>query len=234
MKTLDIGWASFYNDTLTNFSKEFQNELSCQLKSRFDLMMGIENYADDNKFQLMVGMVPLKLTYQDGYGFGLIEIIDKYSFSRTLTFYWKSTDEINENAISSSKVNFQNIEFGWCVDFEKDYFLNLDRNKIVSDIQNKFLGFKYTANFELFPDLSFNFIFKVKPTHSHLEEIFKLMKKNFKKSYVSEITGDNNHFHSIVDFQNSKIEDAIPEIDQFMRDYMSENLNTITKSIAIN
>lgn len=233
MESIDIDWASFYNDSLSNFSKEFQTELSSQLKNRFDIMLGIENYADENKFQLFVGMIPLKLMYQDGYGFGLVEIIDKYNFSRALTFYWKSTEENNENAMNSTKVNSQNIEFGWCADFEKNIFLNIDRDKVVSDIQNKILGFQYTANFESFPDLSFNFTFNVTPTRSHLGEIFKLMKKNFKKSYVSEVSGENNQCHSIVDFQSAKIENAILEIDQFIRDYISSNLKAITKSISI-
>lgn len=234
MESINIGWASFYNESLSNFSKEFQTELSNQLKNRFDSMLEIENYADDNDFQLMVGMIPLKLMYQDGYGFGLVEIIDKYSFSKTLTYYWQSADEENENVINSTKVNSQNIEFGWCADFEKDYFLNIQRNKIVADIQSKVLGFKYVANFELYPDLSFNFIFKVKPSKSNLDEILKLMKKNFKNSYVSEVTGDNIQFHSIVDFQNTEIEKGISEIDQFIRDYISGKLKGLTKSISIN
>jgi hypothetical protein len=234
MESITIGWASFYNEALTDFSEEFQTELSNQLKDRFDLMVEVQNYADDNDFQLLVGMVPLKLTYQDGYGFGLVEIIDKYSFSNTTTFYWKSTEVLNENAINSVKTNRQNIEVGWCADFDKEQFLNLEGNKIVSDIQSKVLGFKYTANFDLYPDISFNFSFTVDPSKSNLDEIFSLMKKNFKNAYVSEISEFKNKFHSIVDFQSTDADDFITEINQFIIDYISGDLKKITKSISIN
>lgn len=234
MESIDIGWASFFNDSHVNFSKEFQTEMANQLKSRFDLMLGIENYADDNDFKLIVGMTPLKLTYQDGYGFGLVEIIDKYSFSKTITFYWQSADEENEKVINSTEANSRNIKFGWCADFEKDYFLNFHKNRLVENIQSKVLGFKYVANFELYPDLSFNFVFKVKPSKSNLDEIFNLMNENFKNSYVSEVTGENTQFSVFVDFQSTDVAEGISEIDQFMRDYISGNLKGLTKSISIN
>jgi hypothetical protein len=233
MESFTIGWGTFYGDCLVNFSRQFQTEMSNQLHNKFDLMVGIENYACDNEFQLMVGMTPLKTTFQDGYGFALVEVIDRYSCSKILTIYWKSKDGDNENAINSQGVNAENIDFGWCADFNADY-LTIERNKIVAEIQGEVVGFECSANFSLFPDLSFNFIFHSEPTDANLKEITKLMKKNFNDSYISEISGGNTKFNVMIDFQSSEIEKGISEINQFIQEYSSSKLKEITKSISIN
>lgn len=232
MESIDIGWASFFQDALLNFSREFQTELSNQLEAKFDAMIGIENYARKNKFQLFVGMTPLKTIFQDGYGFALVEVIDHYSVSKVLTFYWKSDD--NENILKSKEVNSENIEIGWCADFDTEYFLNIEKKKLVNEIQNKVLGFNYTANFDLFPDLSFDFEFKAEPTTDQLEEIQKLMKMKFKNSYVSDVSGNELKYLAIIDFQGTEFEDGLTEINQFIRDYSMNDVKKITKSICVN
>ena len=151
-----------------------------------------------------------------------------------MTFYWKSTTVTNEEVINSNKINFENIEFGWCADFDKEYFLRIENNKIVHDIQSKVLGFKYVANFDLFPDLSFHFELKIKPSQSIIEDLNRLMINNFKKSYVSDVSVENLQLHAIVDFQDTTIDDGITEINQFIMDYRLSSLKELTKSISIN
>jgi hypothetical protein len=93
--------------------------MSRQLSRKLDLMIGIENYARDNEFQLLVGLEPLKMNFQDAYAFCLVEVVDRYSFASIVTVYWKESTIDNKVVMKSNELNATNIEFGWCADFNK-------------------------------------------------------------------------------------------------------------------
>jgi hypothetical protein len=171
--------------------------MSRQLSRKLDLMIGIENYARDNEFQLLVGLEPLKMNFQDAYAFCLVEVVDRYSFASIVTVYWKESTIDNKVVMKSNELNATNIEFGWCADFNKEKFLKNEESKLVGGLQNEGLGFRCTVNFTLYPDISYTFKFKEEPNKTNLRQINEFIKSNFKNSFISEITGSGKIFTTL-------------------------------------
>jgi len=220
-------WATFYFDA-EEFSKEFQNEMAVQLHTRFDAMMEQDSFVNENSFQLLVGKTDLKTAYQDGYGFVLVEITGPNHFQTVLTAYWKSED--NVSSCKSINVSAENIEFGWCADFDKEKFLNYIKEDIVKSIQLKTLGFRYTAGFSDYPVIDIVFSFTIEVNEQLKNEINALVAK---KLVSAEMIGNKlskNVYQITIDFKKKKIEDTLFEINQFIASFQG---NEIVQAIEI-
>ena len=232
MKSTDVGWATFYNEASEVFSPEFQNEMANQLMLKFNAMVGIENYASEKKFMLFVGMRELKTMYQDGYAFSLVEVIAPNSYSKTLTAYWKAQD--NKKIVSSDSANFQNVEFGWCADFDKEFFRSFTKENVIKTINGIELSFKYVSDVQLYPDLTISFEFKQQPNNSQIEEINNILVSTYTESYVSRISEYEGNYSTMIDFQGTEVQIGLNQIEQFILDLNSNEVSKIIESITIN
>jgi hypothetical protein len=227
----DIGWASFYNDASTDFSLEFQTEMANQLMGRFNAMVGIENFATDKEFMLFIGFHELKTIYQDGYAFAVVEIISPNSFTKSLTTYWKSSD--NENIMNSESVNSENIEFGWCADFETEYFKSFAKKNIVSHINGQKLNFKFIPDLQLFPDLNIHYEFTIEPEKDQIDLIINLLKECFAEAYISDVSKYENKYSTMLDFQGTEVDKGVKQIELFVQKLNSSDLTGVIESITI-
>lgn len=227
----EIDWVGFFNTAHTDFSPSFKQQFSLQLKDAFNALTGIENFTEKKDFQILVGMSDMKIIYQDGYGFGLLELITPSSRSIYQTFYWRTEQPID--AFQKDGYTAENIEIGFCADFDKDTFLKYHYDDISASIQDATLGFRYTANFELFPDLTFSFKFKEDQNQEQLEEIKQLMDKKFPNAYVSNLSSHNHKYICIVDFQGESDEEAISQIGELITYLASNEIGKSITSIAI-
>lgn len=227
----DIDWVGFYNSAHTDFSPSFKKQFSMQLKDAFNALTGIEDFTEKKDFQILVGMSDMKIIYQDGYGFGLLQLITPSSRSIHQTFYWKAEPVID--AFKTDTYTAENIEFGFCSDFDKNTFLKYYYNDVAASIQDAALGFRYTANFELFPDLTFSFRFKEEQTEEQLKEMEQLMNKKLTNAYVSELSLHNDKYICIVDFQGESDDEAISQIGELIAHLASNPMGKSIESIAI-
>lgn len=232
MESNNIGWAAFYNDASTEFSTTFQTEMANQLMDKFNTMVEIDSFAQDKKFMLFVGMTELKTTYQNDYAFALVEVIAPNSYSKTLTAYWKADN--NETIVKSDSVNSENVEFGWCSDFDTEFFKSFAKENVIKQIDGVDLKFKYVADFQLFPDLSITYEFTTPPTQQQLEEIKKLLSPNHSESYISELTEYEGKYISMFDFHSTDPNVGIRQIEQFILSLNSSEVGEIIKSVTIN
>lgn len=232
MESNDIGWASFYNDASTEFSEQFQTEMANQLLDKFNKMVEIEGFAKNKGFMLLVGMEELKTTYQNGYAFALVEIIAPNTYSKTITAYWKSDDNIG--IVTADTVNSENVEFGWCSDFDKEFFRSFAKENVIKQIDGVTLNFKYIADFQLFPDITISYEFTTLPTQEQLEEIKNLLSPNHSEAYISELTEYEGKYFSMFDFQSADPNDGIKQIEQFILSLNSSEIGKLVKSVTIN
>jgi len=228
MESNDIGWASFYNDASTEFSEQFQTEMANQLIHEFNAMVEIDSFAQNKGFMLFVGMTALKTTYQNGYAFALVEVIAPNSYSKTITACWRAED--NEAITKSNSANSNNVEFGWCSDFEKDFFRSFAKENLIKQIDGVVLNFKYVADFQLFPDLTIWYEFTTPPTQKQLEEI----KNQSVSNYTSEVTECEGKYFSTIDFQDTDVEAGLKQIEQFILGLNSSGVEKTIKSVTIN
>lgn len=224
----DVGWAGFYNSAHTDFSPSFKQQFSIQLKDAFNALTGIEDFTEKKDFLILVGMSDMKIMYQDGYGFGLLELITPSSISIYQTFFWKTEQPVD--AFRADDYTEENIEFGFCADFDKNSFLKYYYDDIITSIQDTTLGFRYTANFELFPDLTFSFKFKEGQVEGdEIKEIEQLMDKKFINAHVSKLSRKDDTYLCMVDFQGESDEEALFQIGELITHLAS---NLIGKSIS--
>ena len=232
MESNDIGWASFYNEASTEFSEQFQTEMSNQLMDKFNAMVEIENFAQNKGFILFIGMTELKTIYQDGYAFTLVEVISPNSFSKTITAYWRSED--NKKITKSNSVNSEKVEFGWCADFEKEFFRSFAKENVITQINGIDLKFKFVADFQLFPDLTISYEFTTPPTQQQLEEIKTLHYPNHNEAYISELIEYEGKYHSMFDFHSTDPKGGIKQIEQFILNLNANEVGKVIKSVTIN
>lgn len=232
MESNDIGWASFYNDASTEFSEQFRTEMANQLMAKFNSMVEIDSFAQAKGFMLFVGMIELKTTYQNGYAFALVEVIAPNSFSKTITAYWKADD--NETIVKSNSANSENVEFGWCSDFDKEFFRSFAKENVIKKINGIDLNFKYVADFQLFPDIIVIYEFTTPPTQEQLEEIKNLLSSPPSQSYISELTEYEGKYTSMFDFHSVDPDVGIRQIEQFILSLNSSEVGEIIKSVTVN
>lgn len=232
MESNNIGWAAFYNDASTEFSTTFQTEMANQLMDKFNTMVEIDSFAQNKKFILFVGMTELKTTYQNGYAFVLVDVIAPNSYTKTITAYWQANN--NETIVKSDFVNSENIEFGWCSDFDKELFKSFAKENVIKQIDGIDLKFKYVADFQLYPDLTISYEFKSLPSQEQLEEIKSLLVTSFTESYVSGVTKYEESHLTMIDFQGTEVEKGLKQIEQFIIALNSGEVIEIIKSITIN
>ncbi len=226
MKT-NSDWATFYFEA-EEFSKEFQNEMAVQLHHRFNAMMEQENFVNEHGFQLLVGKTDLQTTYQDGYGFALVEVLGPNHLWTVLTAYWKSDD--NTTICKSSEVNAENVKFGWCADFDKERFLNYNKEDLVKNLQLKALGFRYTASFSGYPVLAIVFSFNMGVNEQLKNEINTIAAKKLLSAELIGNKTSKNVYQITVDFKEKKIEDTLFEINQLIASLQG---NAIIEAIEI-
>jgi hypothetical protein len=232
MESNDIGWASFYNDASTEFSEQFQTEMANQLVDKFNAIVEIDSFAQRKGFMLFVGMTELKTTYQNGYAFALVEVIAPNSFSIIITAYWKADD--NKTIVKSNSANSENVEFGWCSDFDKEFFRSFAKENVIKKINGIDLNFKYVADFQLFPDITISYEFTTPPTQDQLEEIKNLLSSDPSESYISDLTEYEGKYISMFDFHNANPDVGIRQIEQFILSLNSSTVGEIVKSVTVN
>jgi hypothetical protein len=212
MNNKEIGWAYFYNEAL-EFSDQFQIQMSKQLELKFRLMLGLTSKSKKNKFMLFVGMEEMKTVNQDGYSFALIEIICPNSFSKKITAYWKVKNDIDLLSVTqSNKLTDNEIEFGWCSDFDKDYFLKFYNSRKKLNKEENNISFDVEFDFKLFPDLSIKIYPIGKLQEEQIANIRKAFVQNLTCAYVSEITKSEDSHSLIIDFQDQAFDAGTDEL----------------------
>lgn len=207
-------WAMFANEAAL-FSSTFREEMASQLQDRFYSTLGITHDIKRPKFSLHAGLQPLKTIYKDGYGFALVYITTPVALSTPVTAYWKPLNEIAaENAPAIDNWNNDNIEFGWCTDFNnEDYTPYLKPRNIYSRNETN-AKFEIEYDYTLYPDLSFTICCSEKIFEGEINEIEKILSTTIKNTYISELTNqddikesdDDNEIVGIFDFQDNDFE----------------------------
>jgi hypothetical protein len=212
MNNKEIGWAYFYNEAL-EFSEQFQIQMSKQLELKFKLLLGLSEKSKKNNFMLFVGMEEMKTVNQDGYSFAIIEIICPNSFSKKITAYWAVKNDFDLlNVTQSSNLTEDNIEFGWCSDFDKGYFLNFYNSRKKLNNKENHISFDVEFDFKLFPDLSIKIYPTEKIKDEEIANIRKVFAQNLTCAYVSEITESDNSHSLIIDFQGQAFDEGTDEL----------------------
>ena len=227
MKTKEIGWATFCNDTVTEFSESFQEEMSQQLMLTFDRMLNIKNCAEKEKFMLFVGMEEMKTMEKDGFYFGLVEVITRTSMTNIMTAYWRSTK--GESVNPADTFESGELEFGWCSDFKGDYFKRFVESGVLKKV-DKLMQFRYFSDFTLYPDLFIRYSFSVQPSDEELKELQNLLTANFKNIYVSEVIKAEDEYSTGLDFFKMDFDKGLTQINEFVR---ALNSSSIAKNIDV-
>jgi len=210
----EIGWVGFYNKAHTDFSESFKRQFSTQLEYAFNAMTEIDNYAEVRGFLVLVGMEEMQLSYKDGFGFGVLELITPYSESVPQTFFWKTKDV--ENTFKRDDFNEDNIKIGFCVDFKKDFFRNFRKRKAVRTLNGTKLKFKYIEELDLYPDQSISIEFESNPLQSEIEELRSELQKCLVESFVSDANLDENIMRIALDFQGTEFNNGKKQLRQFV------------------
>jgi hypothetical protein len=212
MKDKKIGWAYFYDEAL-GFSEQFQIQMSEQLELQFNLMLGISEKVKKSKFIMFVGMEEMKTVYQDGYSFAIIEIICPNNLSKIITAYWRVKKGVDLMNVTQSNILTENdIEFGWCSDFEKEYFLKFyKKRKSLNKKENNIL-FDVEFDLKFFPDLSIKIYPIDKIQEEEIVNIQKTFVKILKNAYVSEITKSKDTLLLLIDFHSQTFDEGKDEL----------------------
>ncbi|MCH5689868.1 hypothetical protein LWM68_39955 [Niabella sp. W65] len=98
----------------------------------------------------------MKTIYEDGYAFALVYITNPVAVATSLTAYWKPLTNINAEIAPELDIwNNENIEFGWCTDFNaENYTPYLKPRNIYSKQQNN-TSFLIEYDYTTYPDLAF-------------------------------------------------------------------------------
>lgn len=228
-----IGWALFWNDA-AQFSDSFQSEMSNQLLEKFNLLLGSSDKSNVFKFLLHVGLTDMKMVRQDDYVFALVDPISPTSFSRTITAYWKTSphDDLN-NATKNNSLNRTIIEFGWCEDFDTEYFLQFAKPKKNLDEKAYNLNFRVEYDYTLYPDLSLTFHFSQNVQEQDLQKIKELFENRLSNTYVSEITNEHGLYSGIVDFQNCQYSIGIENLQNAFTDLSKLSISSEIVKIVV-
>ena len=236
------GWASFCNEAVA-FSETFREEMATQLLKNFYLMLGVEAEVKKHKvdWRLIVGSLPLNTIYQDGYAFAIVEIITPISMSTATTAYWKPKNgEMPENAAHLDIWNNENIEFGWCIDFDKDLYIKYLTPENRLDKTELNIPFDIEYDFSLYPDLCLTVCFNQKVLKDEIEQIENILLEEVQETYISELTDENqikesnedNEIFGMFDFHNNDFEKSTQQlIDAFIKVGKSRVGNKIDKVV---
>jgi hypothetical protein len=210
-----------------SFSETFREQMATQLLNKFYLMLGIWGDIKRLKFHLHVGMTPLNTMCNDSYAFAIVDILNPISFAKSVTVYWKPNNgEKPENASKLDIWDRENIEFGWCMDFNENDFLKYlhPRNVITKEQLNS--TFDYEYDYSSYPDLSFTICFNQKVFQDEIAEMEEILSTVIKNTYISELTtddeqeesGDKNEVMVILDFHNNDFETSTQQlVDAFIK-----------------
>jgi hypothetical protein len=212
----DIGWVGFYNKAHSEFSESFKVQFSIQLEKAFNAMTETENFAQKRGFQILVGMEDIKLIYQDGYGFGLLELITPNSESIPQTFFWQT--ENVEDAFKRNEFSNENIKFGFCTDFEKDYFLKFKKRNKVRVIGGDKLKFDYIEEIDLYPDLNISIEYASKLNQVQLEILKNEIQLHLEESYIGDVNQIENTVEIMIDFQGTEFKTGKKQLRKFIQD----------------
>lgn len=206
------GWAFFDNEA-SKFSESFKEQMSKQLEKRFNQFLNIENAVSEYDFMLFVGQSDMQLSYRDGFGFAIVEVISSGMFSNYLTAYWTIADDTQiESATKIISLDSNNIEFGWCTDFDTQIFLEHTTTVQKIDSTKYDFVFDIEYDFQLYPDLSIEFRFNTEPSEQDLETIQKTVTLSLPEAYVGKISLDDGKYISIIDFQNQKFKEGTTDL----------------------
>lgn len=212
----DLGWVGFYNEAHSEFSESFKEQFSLQLESAFNAITEIENFAQKRGFQILVGMEDMKLIYKDGYGFGILELITPYSDAIPQTFFWQ-TNHVKD-AFKRNDFNNENIQFGFCTDFQKDYFLKFKKRNKIRVLNSDKLKFEYFEEFSLYPDLNISIEFLSEPTQVQCNNLKNKIQAYIDESYVSDANQIENTVRIMIDFQATEFKTGKKQLREFIRD----------------
>jgi hypothetical protein len=229
------GWAMFYGEA-ANFSKSFRDQMSEQLYQKFYYMLGIEDKNKELAFRLEIWSKDLEMIIEDEYAFGLVWIVSPTSFAKKITAYWRTANRDNLlNAVNDSFLTSSTIEFGWCSDFDKDYFLEfLKPKKRLSKKKNN-LNFTVEYDYTHYPDLSLEFYFRKKIDEKDLSIIKGVLSQHISNAYVSEITNEEvlDAYIGIIDFQDTPYENGILELLTAFQELSKLEISSSIRKISI-
>lgn len=241
MEFVHNGWAMFANEAAA-FSGTFREEMAVQLLERFYLMMGIPNPGKQHKFHLQVGLLPLNTICQDGCGFAVVYIVSPDSVATPATAYWMPMNgEPPESASTTNVWNKDNIEFGWCADFDKNNYLTYVRPGSVLSKEQLGVPFDVEYNYSLFPDLSLTIRFDQKVFEDEILQIESMLAGEIKDTYISGLTNDDevresdedNEIFGILDFQNNDVEIAKQQLIDALVKIGKSNLGNKIRRVTI-
>lgn len=234
-------WAMYLN-VCASFSESFRQEMAIQLLEQFYRMLEFESKPTKNKFRLSAGLFPLNTVYENGYAFSVVSIVAPDSLSRRVTAYWKTKNGENvENAFSLHIWNEENIEFGWCTDFDKNYFLPyFEPRNLISKKQLK-SNFDYEYDYKLFPDLSCTICFSRKVYHNELTQIETILTETIKETYISDLKNEdeemesdkNNEIIVIFDFQDNDFEKSKNQLEEAIKKIGQNNVGKFIEKIIV-
>jgi len=234
-------WTMFVNEGAA-FTETFREEMATQLLAKFYLMLEIRNEIKRHKFHLHVGMTSLETIYKDGYAFAIVDILTPISMTISVTAYWKPNNGENvENASKLDVWNKENIEFGWCTDFDKNEFTKYlePRNVLTKEQLNS--NFDYEYDYTLYPDLSLTICFSQKVFEEELTEIASILSTTIKDTYISELTNENEIMESdkddetvgIFDFQDNDFDTSTLQLVEAIKKIGQSNCGKLITKIIV-
>jgi hypothetical protein len=174
--------------------------------------------------------------------FAVVEIITPISMATRVTAYWKPTNE--ENVEHASKLDIwdkENIEFGWCTDFDKNKYTKYlePRNVITKEQLNS--NFDYEYDYTLYPDLSFTFCFSQKVFKEELTELASILSTTIKDTYISELTSEDEIFESdnnnetigIFDFQDNKFDTSTQQLVDALKKVGQSSVGKLIEKVIV-
>ena len=226
------GWAQFWGDG-ANFSPTFREQMSEQLYLKFYEMLGIKDESK-KKFGLRVGLEDMKTVVENGFAFGLVTIISPTAFSKTITAYWKkSRNEDPRDAIFDNSLTASTIEFGFCSDFEEDFFLQFLKPKQLLSKEKNNLNFTVEYDYTTYPDLSITIYTKNLLGEDNLKAIHSILNRNIANTYISEIISEGDECYGIFDFHDTPYEKGITELLVAFQELSKSEISSKIEKILI-
>ena len=226
------GWAEFWRES-ANFSKSFREQMSEQLFRKFYEILGIKDKTK-MRFMLQIGLIDMQTILKDEYAFGLVTIISPTAYAKTITVYWKRENKENPlNAINDVSLNPHTIEFGWCSDFDKEFFLEFIKPMKRLPKKRNNLSFTVEYDYTLYPDLSITIYTKNELAEETLKMIHTVLNQHISDTYISEITNEGDQYCGIFDFQNNPYEKGVAELLLALQELSKLGFSSSIKKISI-
>lgn len=226
------GWAQFWGDA-RNFSEGFREQMSHQLFVTFYHVLGIKDKSK-MRFLLQVGLTDMQTFVKDEYAFGLVTIISPTAQAKTITAYWKRQNKENPlNAISDVSLSPSTIEFGFCSDFDKDFFLAFVKPKKQLSRKKNNLNFTVEYDYALYPDLSMTISTEAALDEETPKMIHEVLNQQLSGAYVSELEGKVNQYHGIFDFHDIPYEKGITQLVLALQELSKLQISSTIKKITI-